>query len=222
MKQKRVLSIFVAAVLLVTCCFAATPVSADVTDSDPTITVSSAAGVAEDTVSVTVTLSNNPGIASMRLKISFDSNYLTLLSATDGGLLGNDVFSSNCTSPFTLMWFNPTVTTNYTVNGVIATLTFKINEVATSEMSVPIVASFVTANDCLDNDIDPVAINLVNGAVAIAASNDDILVRNYTYNFRNYTDYDYPEMSANGHRVISYGGAQDFDNGTDTTAVLVS
>ncbi|MBE6798878.1 MAG: hypothetical protein E7525_03775 [Ruminococcaceae bacterium] len=214
MKKERVLSILVAVALLAISCFTATPVSATVTDSDPTITVSSAQGVAGDTVSVTVTLSNNPGIASMRLKITYDPNYLTLTGAQDGGLLGNDIFSSNHTSPYTLMWFNPTVTTNYTANGVIATLTFEINELSTSAMSAPITASFVTANDCLDNDIDPVSMTVVSGAVAIAASCDDILVRNYNYNFRNYTDYDYPEMSTNGHRVISYGGAQDFDNGT--------
>lgn len=214
MKQKRVLSILVAAAMLVTCCITASPISAVATDSEPTITVSSAEGVAGDTVSITVTVSNNPGIASMRLKIAFDANYLTLLEATDGGLLGNAIYSQNHTSPFTLMWFNPTVDNDYTANGVIATLTFEINEVSTSEMSVPVTAGLVTASDCLDNAIDPVAIDIVNGAVDINASNDDILVRNHVYNFRNYTDYDYPEMSTNGHRVISYGGAQDFDNGT--------
>ncbi len=35
----------------------------------------------------------------------------------------------------------------------------------------------------------------------------------YTYDFRNYTAYDYDEGGTNGHRTLSYAGAQDF-NGT--------
>lgn len=214
MKKRRVISTILAVALIAACCFTVSPVSAEATDPNPTITVSSASGVANDIVTVTVTMSDNPGIASMRLKISYDPNYLTVNGATDGGLLGNSIFGTKFEDPYMLMWFNPTVTTNFTANGVIATVAFKINELSTSSAVVPITASFISANDCLDNDIDPVTFQTVSGSVTINPSNDDIVVRNYTYDFRNYTAYDYPEMTANGHRVISYGGSQDFDNGT--------
>ena len=53
----------------------------------PTVSLSSAQGAAGETVSITATVSNNPGIVSMYLSLSYDTTRVELISVTDGKLL---------------------------------------------------------------------------------------------------------------------------------------
>ena len=94
----------------------------------PQIIVNSVKGREGATVSVAISLKNNPGIASMRLKVDYDSSALTLVGVNDLGELGSQLHSDQYTDPYVLCWANDTVTQNFTHNGDIVVLTFKIND----------------------------------------------------------------------------------------------
>ena len=94
----------------------------------PQIIVNSVKGREGATVSVAISLKNNPGIASMRLKVDYDSSALSLVGVSDLGELGSQLHSDQYTDPYVLCWANDTVTQNFTYNGDIVVLTFKIND----------------------------------------------------------------------------------------------
>ena len=95
---------------------------------DPTIKVSSAEGLRGDTVSVTVSLENNPGICTARLAVYYDDG-LTLVGATDSGLLSDGVFGGDLSeNPYYLTWDDSAADKDNMKNGVVATLRFRINE----------------------------------------------------------------------------------------------
>ena len=94
----------------------------------PQIVVNSVKGREGATVSVAISLKNNPGIASMRLKVDYDSSALTLVGVNDLGVLGSQLHSDQYTDPYVLCWANDTVTQNFTHNGEVVVLTFKIQD----------------------------------------------------------------------------------------------
>ena len=86
----------------------------------PALAVSSATGAAGKTVEVTVSLSNNPGIAMLEFGVDYDSSRLTLEGMTTTGLDGAMASTS-------YIW----VTTNAAdskYEGKILTITFKVKE----------------------------------------------------------------------------------------------
>lgn len=97
-------------------------------ENAPQIIVASKKCLAGKTVEVTVALKNNPGIASAKLTLDFDTSALTLTKVTDAGNLGIQCHKPELTSPYTLAWMNDTATEDFTFNGAIVTLTFEIAE----------------------------------------------------------------------------------------------
>ena len=95
-------------------------------ETDPLIEVSSVRGIIGNQVKVAVSLKNNPGIASMSLKLDYDANILKLVNVEDCGVLGSQVHNPSLGTPYYLNWANDTATTNFTANGNIAVLTFEI------------------------------------------------------------------------------------------------
>ena len=133
----------------------------------PTIEVSSATGITGKQVNVTISLKNNPGIASMYLELNFDTSKLQLVTVTDGGKLGSAVHTDAYTSPYILNWANDTATENFTYNGEVVVLTFNVLEGA--ELGeTPITVSYNYDNyDIIDKDMNPVEFETVNGSVNI-------------------------------------------------------
>lgn len=102
-------------------------------DLKPAFTVGSVSGKPGDTVTVPIRISENPGIIAALLKIAYDSDALTLTNVTDGGILGEYKFGDTLTAnPYIVSWSNGTAQTDYTANGDLVYLTFKINENATA------------------------------------------------------------------------------------------
>lgn len=97
-------------------------------ENAPQIIVASKKCLAGKTVEVTVALKNNPGIASAKLTLDFDTTVLTLTKVADAGNLGIQCHKPELTSPYTLSWMNDTATEDFTFNGTIVTLTFEIAE----------------------------------------------------------------------------------------------
>jgi len=98
-----------------------------VVTSGPRHEVGSAKARAGDTVTVTLSIKDNPGIISLRNQIIFDESALELTGVEDTGLLnGFRTPSPNISSPYTLLWMDSSSNVNNSANGVIAKLNFKI------------------------------------------------------------------------------------------------
>jgi len=131
----------------------------------PTINVSSASGKVGDVVDVTISLSNNPGIAAMRLGVRFDVSALRLVEVIDKGKLGEryhrNVYGA---SPYTLLWANGVSQTNFDYSGEVATLRF---EILTETSGSPVTVSYDgDKRDILDVELRPVNFEVNNGTVS--------------------------------------------------------
>ena len=75
---------------------------------------------------INISISDNPGIISLRFKILYDTDVLELQSVSDNGLLsGFTNPSPTVTSPYTLRWADSLSNYDNTASGTIVTLTFK-------------------------------------------------------------------------------------------------
>lgn len=129
----------------------------------PSIVVSSTEAKAGDTVDVTITMSNNPGLVSANLYVNYDADVLKLKEVKDGGLLSGVTHSDNYkTSPYGLCWVNDTAPENFKVNGVLATLTFEVSKEAVTGTT-----TISLDQDILNYDMDNVVFDLVSGNIQI-------------------------------------------------------
>ncbi len=137
------------------------------------IVVSQVTAAAGDTVDVTISLKNNPGVASMILTFGYDSQLLTLIDVTDSGNLGEANHSDNYSAnPYTLTWSNDLAKENFIFNGEIATLTFRVAETAeTGTTELTITYDYDNWN-IFDVDGKQVRFDSINGAVTIV----DVLI----------------------------------------------
>ncbi len=136
-------------------------------ETDAKIRVSSASARADGTVEITISVENNPGVVSMSLNVAYDDSVLTLTDVKDGGILGSTMHRVQYTQPYILNWVNDTATSNFTADGTLVTLTFKVNANAT-EGSYPISVSYNYDNyDIYDIDVKPVKFTLVSGGVEV-------------------------------------------------------
>lgn len=138
-------------------------------ENAPVIVVDTVTANPGETVEVNISLQNNPGIVSMTLRASYDSTVLTLTNVEDGGILGTQSHKPQYSSPYTLAWVNDTATTNFTANGVIATLEFAVNESAIVGENYPITISYDAENyDIYNKDVECVDFAIANGSVTVS------------------------------------------------------
>ena len=157
---------------------------------EPQFVVSSERAFPGKTVKVTVSILNNPGIVAAMLELSY-SDKLSLVSATDSGLLNDYMFDKELASnPYKISWSDGDTSVNNTENGVIATLEFLVAEdCEPSELPVRISCDF--DNTC-NVDLDSVSFRTVDGCVTVAnyipgdvdgdgkvTTKDSILIRRY-------------------------------------------
>lgn len=130
------------------------------------LTVGTVTGRPGETVSVPVSLSGNPGIIAALLKISYNSSALTLVKAEDGGILGSHQFSENLsTVPYTVLWENGASLENFTGNGTLLTLTFRISPDA-AQKTYPVTLTY-DPEEIYDRDLNRVNFTVQNGAVTV-------------------------------------------------------
>ena len=132
----------------------------------PSISGGTAAVHAGDTVSIPVTIVDNPGVIALRLQVSYDADALTLTAVKDAGLLGKTVHSaSTATRPFILYWNNPVAEENYQGNGTLATLTFRVNpDARAGDYAVTLSCG---EEDAVNADVDPVAFSVSDGVITV-------------------------------------------------------
>ncbi len=118
-----------------------------------------------DEVAIDILLNNNTGIIAALLQLEYDSSRLKLTDVKDGKLLQGATFNPDYNKiPYTMLW-NSATATNFTDDGILATLTFNVLETAPNG-EAQIKLSY-NENDVFDVDLNNVALNIVNGAVTV-------------------------------------------------------
>lgn len=112
----------------------------------PTITVSSATTKPGDTVVLSVTMKNNPGINTFSLGFSYDSNKLSLVDVKPSSKLGGQfVYKKKA------VWLN---SKDSTYNGEIMTLKFKVSKSASGNAKVNLTYSPGDISNYNEQDVD--------------------------------------------------------------------
>ncbi|MBQ7565703.1 MAG: hypothetical protein IJT18_01165 [Oscillospiraceae bacterium] len=134
-------------------------------ESPATVTVQSVRGRAGTSVTVPITISDNPGIACARFAVRYDSSALTLEAISTGDTFTSLTFTQPgdlTADPINLLWDG---LHNDTTNGTIAELTFAIANDAL-EGDYPITVTY-DADDVINETPQNVPVTVVNGAVTV-------------------------------------------------------
>ena len=133
--------------------------------SNPAIVVNSAiANAGDQTVTVTISLLNNPGISSLKFDVEYD-NILTLQTVTFDSAYGAYVTAPTpYDNPQTITFISPLVEVD--TSGTFATLTFNISEAVTTDTIANITIT-VYQEDTYDENFDEVSLEIINGTVNI-------------------------------------------------------
>ena len=127
MKTRKIFSFILALAVILTFSFGTvTPAEHVHASGEPTITVDSVDAKAGDTVTLNVTMANNPGIYGAEIYVHYDDKALTLTDAEDQGVFDNYKYSKNYKTGFMLLW--DADSENMTGEGVVTVLTFKVND----------------------------------------------------------------------------------------------
>ena len=132
-------------------------------ESAPQFVVSTQDALRGETVDVTVSLKNNPGIISAKVNVSYDADVLELVSKEDGEFAGV-AYGPTSNNPFVINWVDG-IHPNNTTNGVLSTLTFRVKDGAQLGQS-PITLMY-DPEDVFDDNFDNVGFAIANGCVNV-------------------------------------------------------
>lgn len=133
--------------------------------SGPTFIVDNASASAGETVTVTIRVKNNPGVAGAILKVSYDSK-LTLTGSASGEAFSYLQFTrpGQYSNPCNFSWDSESGMA--TDDGVILTLTFEVSDSAVSGDSLNISLSYRNG-DIYDEDLNDVYFDVINGNITV-------------------------------------------------------
>lgn len=90
-----------------------------------------------DTFTIDVSITNNPGIISLRFQVVYDESVLQLIEISNSGLLeGFTTPSPTLSSPYTLRWADSLATDNNYSNGTVVKLKFRALKVTNTTISI--------------------------------------------------------------------------------------
>ena len=134
--------------------------------TEPTIVVSNAEGEAGDTINVTVSIKNNPGIVSARLRLGYDANALQLIEAVNGDFAAAGYsYGEVENNPFAINWCLATLKEDDT-SELLTTLTFQIKDGATAG-EYPLTLTILDPEDFYNVAWDTVEFALADGSVTV-------------------------------------------------------
>ena len=135
------------------------------------IAASDAEGAPGDTVTVTITLQDNPGIIAAAMEVIYDTTQLKLLHVEDAELLNEPTFGASVEQyPYYLSWNDALASGNNKDTGLLVTMTFEILEDA-EPGEVPVVLSG-DANDLFNWDLDNVPFTFCSGIVTVTGAGE--------------------------------------------------
>ena len=120
-----------------------------------------------DEVIIPVEVKNNPGLATYRFRVAYDTEALEFLSAENGSIASNGTITST-TDPqagtMTFLWYS---TTNVTGDGQIALLKFRVSDSARG--NYPLTATYLP-EDMLNEDSEPIPYTVINGRISTGST----------------------------------------------------
>lgn len=132
-----------------------------------TISASNVKTTAGREARVTLELKNNSGIVSLVVSVGYDKSVMTLTGVEDGGIICNPNNAPTLTAnPYKLAWEDDTAEENYSGNGQLTTLVFKIADDA-PEGEYVVSLSFKDG-DAYDVAMNDVFVSVINGSVTVA------------------------------------------------------
>lgn len=167
--MKRILSLLLALSLVLTFIPTGSVQAAGAeVKTDAVLQVSDVYATAGGSVAVDITLKNNPGIIGMTLKVTYDESKATLTSVENGDTLSYMTFTTpkNLRSGCQLPWAAEYVLDEDIQDGVIATLTFAVNQDAGVNESIGISISY-DSGAIIDNDLNPLSVEIVDGSIMV-------------------------------------------------------
>ena len=150
--MKRILSCILALILIFTS-VSTTAVLALAAET-PTISFNSVEAETGDTVSLQLSISNNPGIAGLAVSLKYDTTALTLTETKKGSLFSGFTAAKN------FAWDE---SEDVTDDGILATFTFTVSEAATpGDYAIEVIV-----RSCTNENLDDVECNVQNGEVSV-------------------------------------------------------
>lgn len=161
--MKKILSFIVALAMLCTV-FVGSAYAADCL----TFTLSSATAQPGETVTLTMEISNNPGITALGVSIAYPSELSLADKATDAKLFGANGASTvppATNNPYKYIWSEDY--SDFDANGVLYTIPVKVSEdAAPGEYEIVVT---IPAESTYNADFDEVEVVTVNGIITVAA-----------------------------------------------------
>lgn len=134
----------------------------------PAFAVDTVTGKQGDEVKVKVSMRNNPGVAILQIKMSYDKDALTLVSYERGDAMKDASFTPGQhldDIPFNCLWSGPV---NRYGDGVLVTFTFKIKEDAAPGSSA--VTLTYSPDNVINQDFEEVTFAVENGGVTVSCN----------------------------------------------------
>lgn len=132
--------------------------------ASPSIGISSPQEAKEgDIISLTLSLTENPGIVSITVSVAYPSSQLTLLTVSDGGAF--DSFSQRVGNGSVVMTFETNTENNNYSSGNIATVLFQVTDA--SQDNAPVWVTCDSATNSLGNSVS------FDGAVTLVTFETD-------------------------------------------------
>ncbi len=129
------------------------------------LTVDSKTADPGQTVDIDLTFSNNPGIIAALFELEYDRERLELIKAEDKALLAGAVFSQTYEQyPYVMLW-NSSSSKNFTSDGTLVTLTFKVIDDAKGGNAVINVSS--KSGNIFDVNLNDVDIHINDGSIHV-------------------------------------------------------
>lgn len=133
----------------------------------PSVTIERKSARVGSTVSITVNLQNNPGIWGMDLAVNYDKSQLTLTNVTNGTVFSSSEWTQGSLSGDKyILSYEASGFEDNTINGVLATLEFTVNENATADSFSDISLSYNTG-DIINVNFDDIEMSVVSGGINI-------------------------------------------------------
>ena len=132
----------------------------------PTISVNYVEAATGQEVTLFININNNPGICTIRLAVHYDP-LLTLIKVTDSGLLKENTLGGDTDSnPYYIMWDESLANENNKGNGVLASLTFKVSDLAAAG-NYRVWLTY-EKGDIFNLDLEDIDFNLIDGGVKVS------------------------------------------------------
>ncbi len=164
MKKQR----FVSLLLVIVLVLSLFPTSAIAADDVTTLALSSVTAFPGSTISMDITVKDNPGILGATLSIAYDEGLtLTAIKAGDAFSALTLTKPGNLSAnPFNLVWDGQELEADDIKDGVIATLTFEVSDSVEAGNSLGVRMSYKKGS-IVDNSLSAVNVETVDGEVSI-------------------------------------------------------